>query len=185
MMTGARIARKGRISDRRTPLPTKYRRPVKRSPKSDPQQYRLYRIENELIGARSYLRLSREDLRRYIRALTRTFKTPPVKVVFEDIGKWAAEWREPNIIVFGKKTTSRDLLTAAHEFAHHLHGHLIGDRPQPNHGKEFMGCYMLVLDVSRFIPIIGMRAICTKAKLEFVDPGETCNVKRFQRMICK
>lgn len=165
-------------------MPTKYCRPIKRSPKSDPQQYRIYRMENEAIGARSYLHLSRADLRKYLRALTRTFTTPPVKVVFEDLGRWAAEWREPNIIVFGQKTTSRDLLTAAHEFAHHLHGYISGDVIHENHGKEFMGCYMAVLDVSRFIPVYGMRAICAKYKIAYVDPGDKCNMKRFQRTIC-
>jgi hypothetical protein len=146
-------------------------KPIRESPADDPQQFLLYRMENEAIGARQYLSLTRNELTRYLKGLVKTYKAPPVKIVFEDLGVWAAEWREPNIIVFGAKRASRDILTAAHEFAHHLHGWIAEERVQENHGREFMACYMSVLDVSRMIPVVGMRAICKSYGIKFADPG--------------
>ena len=160
-----------------------FAKPIRESPESDPQQYLLYRMENEAIGARQYLSLTRNELTRYLNGLVKTYRTPPVKIVFEDLGDWAAEWRDPNIIVFGTKRSSRDILTAAHEFSHHLHGHLAEDFVHENHGREFMACYMSVLDVSRMIPVVGMRAICKSYGIKFADPGTEPDVEKLAKIV--
>lgn len=164
-------------------MPKPFGYPLRKSPASDPQQFRLYRMENEAIGARQYLQLGDDELKRYVNGLVRAYRMPRVKVVFRDLGRWAAEWEEPNILTFGTKTTSRDLLTAAHEVAHHLHNWLIDGALQQNHGKEFLGCYMSILDTSRFIPVVGMRAICERYKLEYVDPGEGGDVAKLKKAV--
>ena len=161
----------------------KYRRPIKRSPKSDPQQYRLYRLENEAIGARHYMRLPKRALTTYVNSLIRAYGMPGIQIVFEDLGRWAAEWREPNIIVFGRKTTSRDLLTAAHEVAHHLHGWLMGELKQQDHGPEFMACYMSILDTSRMIPVVGMKAICDSYGIEYLEPPSKPDVNKLRKVV--
>lgn len=166
-------------------MAVRYKRPIKKSPKNDPQQYLVYRMENEAIGARTYMTLRRSDLARFTRAVCREYKLPKVDLRYEDLGKWAAEWRSPNIIVLGTKTTSRDLLTIAHELAHHLHGVLAGDLHQQDHGSEFMGCYMSLLDTARMIPVVGMRAICEHYKIQYVDPGTSSNFAALRKAVRK
>lgn len=160
-----------------------YRKPIKRSPPSDPQQYLLYRMENEAIGARHYMRLTRRQLSMYIRSLVRVYGMPKVQILFEDLGRWAAEWRPPNILVFGKKTTSRDLLTAAHEVAHHLHAYLAKGLDQQDHGPQFMACYMHILDTSRFIPLVGMRAVCDRYGIKYLGLGDNVSVKKLMKVV--
>lgn len=161
----------------------KYKRPIKKSPKSDPQQYLVYRMENEALGARSYMSLTRRDLARFVRAICRQYKLPKVELKYEDLGRWAAEWRSPNVIVLGMKKISRDLLTIVHELAHHLHEVIAPDLPQESHGAEFMGCYMSILDTARIIPVIGMRAICADYKIRYVDPGTRSNLTKLRRAV--
>lgn len=160
-----------------------YRPPVRKSPKSDPQQFKVYRMENEAIGARNYMSLTRRTVERFTRAVCRQYKLPRIQFRYKDLGKWAAEWMEPNIITLGVRTTSRDLLTIAHELAHHLHEQIAGDLAQESHGAEFMGCYMSILDTCRIIPVVGMRAICEHYGIRFVDPGTRSSIRKLKRAV--
>lgn len=151
----------------------RYKIPLKKSPKSDPQQRLVYRMENEAIGARSYMGLTQREAQRFARAVCREYRLPRVEIRFKDLGKWAAEWAPPNIITLGTKKCSRDLLTVAHELAHHLHEAIVPNTTQEAHGAEFMACYMSVLDTCRMIPVIAMRAICETYKIRYLDPGKS------------
>lgn len=152
-------------------MAAKFKRPIRRSPRSDPQQFRVYRMETEAIGARSYLRISRTQLEKFCRNVCRTYKMPQVVIRYKDLGRWAAEWACPNILTFGRKTISCDLLTAAHELAHYLHFHIYPTNDQEPHGPQFMGCYMSILDTMRFIPVRAMRVVCDAYKVKYADPG--------------
>lgn len=158
-----------------------YKRPLKKSPKSDPQQYLVYRMENEAIGARSYMGLTQREAQRFARAVCREYRLPRVEIRFKDLGRWAAEWAPPNIITLGKKKISRDLLTVAHELAHHLHETINPASAQESHGAEFMACYMHILDTCRMIPLVGMRAICDVYKINYLEPGKT--LKSLRRVV--
>lgn len=167
-------------------MPTKYRYPVKRSPKSDPQQYRVYRMENEAIGARQYQRLPREEIRKLATAVCRNYRVPVAELIWGDLGKWAAEWNPPGatqragwIVLNTKKDTARDLLTITHELAHHLHFWLADDGAvdQEAHGPQFMACHISILDTCRMIPVVGMRAICDAWKVRYADPGTSNSLK--------
>lgn len=141
-------------------------------PKTDPQQHRVYRMESEAIGSKRYADLPLKSLRRFARAVCRLYGMPQVEVQFADLGPWGGEWMHPNIIRLNRrKSGARDLLTLAHELAHHLHEHLVPDNLHQAHGPEFMGCYLSVLDATRMIPVVGMRAICDNYKIRYVDPG--------------
>ncbi len=166
----------------------RFKRTVKKSPESDPQQYQVYRMENEAIGARRYLALTRANCEMAVRSLCKTYGMPQIDVWFQDLGRWAAEWRQgldgkPNKIILGKKTTSRDLLTVAHEVAHNLHYHLVPTFDQQGHGPEFMACYMSVLDTMRFIPVAGMAAICDNYKIKYILPPKNGSIQGLQRLI--
>lgn len=174
-------------------MPTKYRYPVKRSPKSDPQQYACYRMENEAIGARAYQQLTRALVRKLARSVCRNYRVPQVRLSWADIGKWAAEWREqPSkktsmIVLNTKKGTSQDMLTITHELAHHVHHWLSGgkDDKQEPHGPEFMACHISVLDSCRVIPVVGMRAICDAWKVRYKDPGTSNSLAKLRRIVSK
>ncbi|MGH8335595.1 MAG: hypothetical protein ACRETL_01940 [Gammaproteobacteria bacterium] len=164
-------------------MPKRYETPLKRSPKSDPQQYRVYRMELEAIGARQYLILTRPKIRRLLRTLGTLYHVPRVKVVFNGMTQWAAEWEEPNIIRIGAKQTSQDLLTALHEFAHHLHHYVAPQAQQQPHGPQFMCCYMSVLDTVRFLPISAMRAVCEDYEVKYIAPKSHDGVSQLARRI--
>ena len=168
-------------------MPAKFDLPLKRSPKSDPQQYRLYRMENEAIGGRTYHRLTDAMQRTLATGVCRNYRVPNVVIVRRDLGKWAAMWSLPRTIEFNiRKGTARDLVTLTHELAHHVH-HWLSDGASDNqesHGPEFMACHMSILDTVRVIPVVGMRAICESWGVRYIDPGTRQSLARLQR-ICQ
>jgi hypothetical protein len=156
-------------------MPQRYRMPIKRSPKSDPQQYRVYRMENEAIGSCRYAKLTRVDARTLARKVCRSYGVPQAKLVWVDnLGQWAAEWDNGTI----------KLNSQTHELSHHIHWHLGGDGTEKHepHGPEFMACHMSVLDTCRIIPIVGMREICKKWKIRFADPGDSNTLTTLQEI---
>lgn len=167
-------------------MAARYRFPLKRSPKSDPQQFRVYRMENEAIGSCRYAKLTRVDARTLARKVCRTYGIPQAKLEWVDnLGKWAAEWDNGTIKLNKKKSTSAHLLTLTHELAHHVHWYLGGDITETHegHGPEFMACHMSVLDACRVIPVVGMREICKAWKVRFADPGDENNIETLRRIV--
>lgn len=166
-------------------MPSKYRYPIRRSPKSDPQQFKVYRMEEEAIGARSYCKLTRVGVGQLVRSISQNYRVPCPRLVWKDLGRWAAEWTEPGEIALNtRKNTAKDVLTITHEMAHHVHFHLGGEptREQENHGPEFMACHMSILDSCRVIPVVGMRAICAAWKVRFADPGTRNSLSKLKRI---
>lgn len=168
-------------------MPAKFRIPLKRSPKSDPQQYRVYRLENEAIGSRRYIDLTRAAIKRFARAICRAYGVPQAKIIFTaDLGRWGGEWQTGGIIKINpSKGGAMDLITIAHELAHHIHECAVPDNDHQDHGPEFVACYMSILDTARIIPIVGMRAILDRYKIKYVDPGEGRNITTLQRRISR
>lgn len=164
-------------------MPRRYALPVKRSPKSDPQRNLVYRMESEAIGGRSYLTLTKARIISLMKTLSRTYHVPAVTLRFSDMKGWAADWQPPNIITFGKKTTSRDFLTALHEFAHHLHYVIAPSDDHQGHGPEFMCCYMSVLDTVRLLPIEAMAVVCDQYKVKYIKPAETDGIDGLAKRI--
>lgn len=172
-------------------MPEKYRYPVRRSPPTDPQQHRVYRMENEAIGARRYMRVDRDMARLVTRSVCRNYRVPVVELRWKDLGRWAAEWRGPEdeggeaIVLTTRKRTGKDLLTLTHELAHHIHHHLSEgmDALQQDHGPQFMACHMSILDTLRVVPVVGMRAICDAWKIKYLDPGTNNSLAKLQKLL--
>ena len=167
-------------------MPAKFDIPLKRSPKSDPQQYRLYRMENEAIGGRHYCQLQDLEIISLIRSVCAEYQVPQAKVEWADLGRWAAEWQGGKIRLNRHKVTARSVLAVLHESAHHIHGALAGELAlsHESHGPEFVACYMSVLDTARIIPVVGMRAICDGWGIRYIDPGTRQSLVRLKR-ICQ
>lgn len=172
-------------------MAAKYRYPIMRSPKSDPQQYRVYRLENEAIGARQYMQMTRTAVLALVASVCRNYRVPKPTISWnKPLGKWAAEWMGPTtkgcwIFLNPKKGSAKDILTITHELAHHIHYCLSkgADEHQEPHGPEFMACHMSILDTCRIVPVIGMRAICTAWKVRFYDPGTTNSLAKLTRIV--
>lgn len=163
-------------------MPRKFEYPVKRSPKSDPQQYRVYRMENEAIGARRYMKMTRSAMQELAKSVCRNYRVPQVRLVWKDLGKWAAEWEGGIIRLNTIKESAKDILTLTHELAHHIHFHF-GEKGS-SHGAEFMACHMSILDTCRIIPVVGMKAICDDYGIAYKDPGTSGSIPRL-KSICK
>lgn len=164
-------------------MPVRYQRPIKKSPKSDPQRNLIYRMESEAIGGRQYLTLSKPKIVSLIKSLSRAYHIAAPAVRFNDMTAWAADWRPPGIITFGKKITSKDLLTALHEFAHHLHYLIEPSDAHTGHGPEFMCCYMSVMDTMRFIPVEASAAVCDRYQIEYIRPRETDGLDQLRKLL--
>src|SRR5690606_2060322 len=108
--------------------------------------------------------MTRKAVERMARAICKAFQVPQVVVRYRDLGEWAAQWEEPNIVTFSNKLGSRSPVTVAHELAHHVHHAYAPEAEHQLHGPEFMCLYMTVLDRCRIIPAISLRPLCDKYK---------------------
>lgn len=163
----------------------KFRLALRKSPAGDPQQYLVYRMENEAIGSRHYAKLTQKGIRQLARSVCRTYGIAQVRIRFGDLGRrWAAEWSEPGVITFNRrKPMARDLITVTHELAHHLHHYMAADATQEAHGAEFMACHMSILDTVRAIPVSAMRVVCEQYGVRYADPGERNSLKALRRAV--
>jgi hypothetical protein len=160
----------------------KYRLSLRKSPKSDPQQYLVYRMENEAIGSRHYAKLTRKSILKLVRSVCRAYGMPVPRIVFADLGRWAGEWHGDKITFNRNKSTAFDLITVTHELAHHLHHH-VGDEDQESHGPQFMGCHMSILDTVRAIPVAAMRVVCKQYGVRYADPGDRNSLSSLRRAV--
>lgn len=163
----------------------RFRYAIKRSPKSDPQQYRVYRMENEAIGGRHYCQLQDLEIISLAKRVCEMYSVPQVKLEWVDLGKWAAEWQDGTIRLNRQKPSARSVLTILHELAHHVHAAFGGEaaESQQSHGAEFMACYISILDTARIIPVVGMRAICDAYKVRYADPGTGSSLKKLHQVV--
>ena len=164
-------------------MPRRYRKPIRRSPANDPQQYLVYRMEKEALGARGYAKVTRDILRQFTRGTCRSFGVPQVKLRFCDIGPWTGDYQDNLIRLNPKRPGSQCLLTIAHELGHHVHEALAPGNDHESHGPQFMAAYMAVLDNARILPVVGMRAICDQYGIRYNDPGTTNSLRALARAV--
>ena len=107
-------------------------------------------------------------------------------VEFADLGEWGAEWSPPATIKINPyKQGTRDLVTLAHELAHHLHEYLAPGADHEPHGPEFMLCYVSILGTARMIPAVGMMAVLDKYKIRYINPGKKRSVTTLHRKVVR
>lgn len=162
------------------------RRKFRRSPKSDPQQYRVYKMENQAIGCGRYAEMTVARQEMLLRSLARNCKIKPVKLRRKDMGPCIALWQAPDTIYLNPKLrASRDLVTITHEFAHHLHYSIAKDIEHQTHGPQFMACHMFVLDMVRHVPVAAMRVICDAYGVKYHDPGTRLSRSSLRRAVLR
>jgi hypothetical protein len=180
-------------------MPRPYAYACKKSPKSDPQQHQVYRMESEALGARNYQSMSRANIVRLVNGVCRVYKISRPTVRYKDLGKWAAQWISPTyqeergrtrlifpavIELSTRKRTSMDFITITHELAHHLHASFgAATDKHAGHGAEFMACHISILDTVRAIPVYAMRTVCRQYRIKFRDPGTRNNLGDLLRAV--
>lgn len=128
---------------------------------SDPQGRAVYVMERRELRGHYRHTVDRDDLRRALRRLARSFDTtvPPLNTArLSRYGVW-----EDGVITLDSERGC-NYLTLAHEMAHHVtyerHGYRVQD-----HGPTFVRVYAQALDILRVVPFAGMRAICRKYRV--------------------
>lgn len=156
----------------------------KQSPKKDPQRNLVYFMEGDSFGAlQGRARMTRAAIRAFAKKVCRNYKLPQVNVQFSKINDCAANWVEPRTIVFNPKVPwSHGLLVVVHELAHHLHFSICPTGHQ-DHGPEFMCCYMDILDTTRTVPLVGMRAVCDSYGVKYADRGKDNSLKALKKAV--
>lgn len=165
----------------------KFRMPIKRSLKSDPQQYLLYRMEQECFGGMWRGRMTLKAIRSLSDSICKNYGVEKAKVSFKELGKWAGQCLSTGAIEINpNKRAALSMICILHELAHHIHNQLVPFEvlvKQEFHGPEFLACYMSVLDTTRVIPLAGMRAILKGYDLMYIDPGDDCSVSVLKERI--
>lgn len=154
----------------------KFRMPIRRSPKNDPQQYLLYRMEQECFGGMWRGKMTLKAIRSLADSVCKNYGVSKVKISFKDLGNWAGQClSNSKIEINPNKRAALSIICILHELAHHIHNQLVPYDiliQQESHGAEFMACYMSVLDTTRIVPLAGMRAILKNYDLFYIDPGD-------------
>lgn len=165
----------------------KFRMPVKRSPKKDPQQYLLYRMEQECFGGMWRGKMGLKAMRTLADSVCNNYGIDKVKISFKDLGAWSGQCAsDSKIVINPNKRAALSLICILHELAHHLHNQLVPYEvmvKQQAHGPEFLACYMSLLDTTRIVPLPGMRAVLKEYDLFYIDPGDDCDVIELSRRI--
>lgn len=167
----------------------KFQMPIKRSSRKDPQQYLLYRMEQECFGGMWRGKMTLKAIRALANSVCKNYRVSPVKVKFKDLGRWAGQcWLHAQIDINPNKRAALSVLCIIHEIAHHVHNQLVPDEilfQQEPHGPEFLACYMSIMDTTRIVPITGMRAILKSYKLRYIDPGDGNSLATLTKRISK
>lgn len=142
-----------------------------RSPKKDPQQYRVYKWENDLSnwgGAHA----KPTAIRAMVRRCCRLYRVPMphVAVVSKNrrAGKLLHSVSDPNNYTITIRPRHREIWTPIHEAAHTITDHLFGlHTGTQNHGREFLGIYMALLIRLKVLPRTALVAYAKSLRLKY------------------
>lgn len=156
-------------------MPRRIKQAVAKAPADDPQRERLYRMEREAFGGWCAAAVTTlPSAQAWVKRMCKVYAVAPCRVELKDLGVWAGIYDTGVITLSSGKRSGKCLLTLAHEFAHHVHEQFVGQEPDEIHGPAFMCAYIHILDRARMVDAAGMKAICDRYKIKYLDPGN-CN----------
>lgn len=131
----------------------------------DPNKAALYRMEQrEFAGLWMHVRQPMKYLQRRARAICRMYEVPPAKIRARTEPGCDAQYHDHcDTIDLGK--TGRNVLSLAHELAHHIVWKRHGNRAQ-DHGPMFVLVYGQLLSSLRCCPMAGWRAACKRHRVK-------------------
>jgi hypothetical protein len=129
----------------------------------DPQAKRVYEMEWTCLEGHVNTNTPLHMLRKVARNLCKEHGVPYVRIFVRSFDhECDAMYTEPGIIKLDP-TRGKNLLTLAHELAHHICS-IKNPRAQP-HGATWVKIYAGLLSELRLVPIAGMKAICKAHKV--------------------
>ncbi len=154
-----------------------------KSPKSDPQRERLYRMERTCFQGWDTGRMTVPQIRRWVKRVARKYGVEVPVILTKELPGHAGEYWEGRITLCSQKESGKTLLTLAHEMAHHVHEQLGDSSKDEAHGPEFLTCYVHILHTLKLIPALAMQVICSAHKLKYYPFNNTPSADRLRRMI--
>jgi hypothetical protein len=132
---------------------------------ADPNKQAVYRMEKrEFAGVWLHVKQPMKYLQRRANAVCRLYEVPTVRLRVGRVEGGCAEYDSVDRLIRiddRHKVTARNLLTVAHELAHHIVWERHGNRAQ-DHGPMFVLVYGQVLSSLRLCPFAGWRAACKR-----------------------
>jgi hypothetical protein len=140
-----------------------------RSPTSDPQEWRCYDWETDLMswaGARA----TKREIKRVIARCCRMYRVPVPKLHLatkdrRDGRKLASNY-DPNTHTILLRPRHWDLCTAIHEVAHAIANWVLGNLSQL-HGPEWLGIHMVLLSKNKILPLTALQQHARTRRLKF------------------
>jgi hypothetical protein len=142
---------------------------VMRSPKSDPQEWRAYTWEEQLM-AWAGPRATKAEIKEVVARCCRVYRVPPptIKFVAKDKrgGRKLQSDYDPRTHTIVLRPRHRELYTAIHEAAHAIISWVLGNVSQL-HGKEWLGLNMVLLARNRILPLSVLQHHARTRRLQF------------------
>lgn len=126
----------------------------------DPQKWKVYRMEKEIVGWAVYARVELEDLQRIADYVCRKCGVKRVGVALENKGKQRIYgWTMDYTIHLNQDYHGDNTAVLVHELAHYVNHQRNGD-DLAVHGPEFVGVYGVLLDMLNLFPWKQWVALC-------------------------
>lgn len=152
--------------------------PIQRTRKhiaSDPQRSRLYKLEREFVGTSVYHQVSQRNLQVLANHVCAYYRVKPLKVITyhnpheKRFGESISYSRDDFVTQFGEKIRlnsgyhGANLSTLLHELSHYISD--LTYQNHRDHGKQFCGIYMHLLDKYRVLPASAFRLMAQKWRI--------------------
>lgn len=132
---------------------------------TDPQQTRVYQMENEFLGWSYWSRSTREQLDTFTARVCKYYKVHPPRLVVTSKGcnGHYGDYGQDTIYLY--RGRGENVAVLLHELAHYLVDEFYGESVQ-DHGPEFCAIYMHLLDKYEFLPHQEFRRLAGKYRVQ-------------------
>lgn len=141
---------------------------------NDSQGVKVYRLEREIVGGAVNARLTRGQLQELSNHVCRYYGIPPAKIVVFTNRKVRIFGDSTMFMIDGRVAGAKirlnvafhgaNIFTLLHELAHYIVEWIYDDAE--NHGPQFVGIYMHLLDKYKVIPSCAFRAMAKKHRIK-------------------
>jgi len=142
-----------------------------RSPNSDPQEWRTYNWEGDLM-AWAKARATKAEIHRAISRCCKMYRVPTPKVRFvskdKRNGRKLSSNYDPNTHTIVLRPRHWELCTATHEAAHAIINWILGNVSEL-HGREWLGLHMVLLSKTKILPLPVMQRHARARRLKFAS----------------
>lgn len=155
---------------------------TRRSPKHDPQQHKLYRLERTIVGMALHTSTDANYLQQLSATLCGLYHVHPPRIrrsakQFEGDHIFARYIWEDQTIWLNPAFHGSNLSVMLHELAHHIADNLHGPEEEA-HGPKFCAIYMYLQSKARLLPMYVFRVMAAKHDVEIASEWRPSAVYR-------